>query len=138
MQNFHFVCLFPNGKYPLLQCERLWFQQNSAKCSLCCKRQYLDQIIPSQLIGKCEPIEWPWSHLKNVLYKTRPNNVEELKEKITFKCGKINKEVIIKVQQRFIASLWYCQAQEGLNFEQLIKQFLRFITLLNSKFFTKN
>jgi len=33
-----------------------------------------------------------WSHLKTVVFKTKPENTEELKERITFECGKINEE----------------------------------------------
>lgn len=32
-------------------------------------------------------------YLKNVVYKSRSENIEEMKERIAFKCEKINKKI---------------------------------------------
>lgn len=128
------VILFPNANNPAIPNENLWFQQDGAPPHYAADvRRYLDQVFPNRWIGRRGSIEWPprspdltpldfflWGHLKNVVYKTRPDNIEELKTRITNECNNISQETVSKVQREFIDRLGYCQAQEGLHFEHLI------------------
>lgn len=125
--------LFPNANNPAIPNENLWYQQDGAPPHYAADvRRYLDQVFTNRWIGRRGSIEWPprspdlnpldfflWGHLKNVVYKTKPHNIEELKTRIRNECDNISQETINKVQREFIDRLGYCQAQEGLQFEHL-------------------
>ncbi|XP_045481718.1 uncharacterized protein LOC123685901 isoform X2 [Harmonia axyridis] len=96
--------------------ESLWFQQDCAPSHYAADvRRYLDGIFPNMWIGRREPTEWParspdfnpldyfiWAHLKNVVYKTKPANIEEFKERIQTEINNITQETIHKFQDYFL------------------------------------
>lgn len=126
--------LFPSANNPGNIDETLWYQQDGAPPHYAAYiRNYLDEVFPNKWIGRRGHIEWPprspdltpldfflWGHLKNVVYKSKPNDIQELKERIRQEINNISQETIAKVQQEFIARLGHCQAQEGLQFEHLL------------------
>lgn len=128
------VTLFPSRNNCRTPDENLWYQQDGAPPHYALAvRSYLDQVFPNRWIGRRGTVEWAprspdltpldfflWGHLKNVVYKCKPDNIQELKNKIRLECNNISQETINKVQQEFIDRLGYCQAQEGFQFEHLI------------------
>lgn len=59
-------------------------------------RAYLDQTFPDRWIGRAGPLAWPprspdlnpldfylWGHIKTSVYRTKPRNIDELKQRIT-------------------------------------------------------
>lgn len=128
------VNLFPSRNEPGVHCENLWYQQDGASPHYAVQvRAYLDQVFPNKWIGRRGTIEWPprspdltpmdyflWGHLKNVVYKSRPASIEDLKSRIRIECAKITEDIISNVQREFIDRLGYCQAQEGRQFQHLI------------------
>jgi hypothetical protein len=138
LQNFlipTLVNLYPSRNNPGILDENLWYQQDGAPPHYAAVvRHYINQVFPNKWIGRRGPVEWPprspdltpldfflWGHLKNVVYKVRPANIEDLKNRITTECRNISEETIRKVQQEFIDRLGYCQAAEGGQFQHLIK-----------------
>ncbi|XP_030754949.1 uncharacterized protein LOC115881550 [Sitophilus oryzae] len=127
--------LFPNRNNPEMSHENLWYQQDGAPPHYAVYvRRFLDQVFPGKWIGRRGSIEWPprspdltpldfflWGHLKNVVFKTKPDNLEELKNRIRRECDNISRETISRVQEEFINRLGFCQAQEGFQFEHFIK-----------------
>ena len=127
--------LYPNGNDPDLPNEELWFQQDGAPPHYAADvRRYLNDTFPGRWIGRRGPIEWParspdlnpldfflWGHVKNVVYKNRPNNIEDLKNEIRLAFRNISQQTIINVQREFFDRLGYCRAVNGGHFQHLIK-----------------
>ena len=96
-------------------------------------REYLDQVFPNRWIGRRGSKEWParspdlnpldfflWGYLKSSVYKDRPNNIDELKDRIKQGTRSVTTAMIENVQQEFINRLAHCQAVNGQHFEHLI------------------
>ncbi|CAH1104615.1 unnamed protein product, partial [Psylliodes chrysocephalus] len=97
-------------------------------------RQFLNDAFPCQWIGRRDPIEWParspdltpldfflWGHLKSFVFKTKPDSIEDLRQRIITECSNIPREVFHNVRTEFENRLYYCLAQNGMHFEHLIK-----------------
>lgn len=98
-------------------------------------RQFLNDAFPGQWIGRRGPIEWParspdltpldfflWGHLKSIVFKTKPDSIEDLRQRIITECRyNIPREVFHNVRTEFENRLYYCLAQDGMHFEHLIK-----------------
>lgn len=61
-----------------------------------------------------------WGYLKSKVYQSRPNDREELKERIRTEIAQITPEVLVNVRDEFIARLSHCIIAEGHQFEHLI------------------
>lgn len=119
---------------PLISEDILHFQQDGAPPHYAALvREWLDNRFPGRWIGRRGPIEWParspdlspndfflWGHLKSVIYKTAPENIQVLKNRITTVCRAITPETFQKVRQEFEARLYYCLEKNGEHFEHLI------------------
>lgn len=90
-------------------------------------------MFPGRWIGRRGPIEWPhrspdlppmdyflWGYLKAKVFKTKPENIEELKERIRQECRLISAEVIRNVQNEFQYRVGHCQIVNGQHFEHLL------------------
>lgn len=88
---------------------------------------WLDQKFPRKWIGRySQEIKWPprspdltpldfylWGKLKENVYRTRPNNVEELKRRITEECELISHQELAKVMNHCQRRLEKCIQVEG-------------------------
>lgn len=87
-------------------------------------------------IGKSGQIRWPprspdltpldyflWGHLKNKVYKDRPQNIEELKVKIRDEINLINNNpsIIRKCRNNLVKRIRLCLQQNGNVFEHLLQ-----------------
>ncbi|GAB1867348.1 Transposable element Tc3 transposase [Camponotus japonicus] len=61
-----------------------------------------------------------WGYLKEQVYKTKPTNIEELKQRITDEMSLITVDMLRNVRDSFQLRLVYCQAVEGRQFEHLL------------------
>lgn len=127
--------LFPNPLDPNLTDERLWFQQDGAPPHYAAiVRQYLDRIFPGRWIGRRGAIEWParspdltpldfflWGHLKSRVYIQKPNNIEDLKERIREEIRNITPEMLHNVRDETYHRLGCCQHLNGTHIEQLLR-----------------
>ncbi|XP_074041245.1 uncharacterized protein [Leptinotarsa decemlineata] len=111
----------------------IWFQQDGAPSHFARPvREYLNDVYPGRWIGRRGPYEWPprspdstpldfflWGYLKSKVFKTKPANIEDLKEGMRQECRLISDEVIRNVQNEFQLRLGYCQLVNG-HFEYLL------------------
>lgn len=127
--------IFPNNANPNLPAQHIWFQQDGAPPHFGREvREYLDETFPNRWIGRRGTIEWParspdmtpldfflWGHIKNLVYKNRPQNIEELQERIRHEIHSIPRNILLDSLQNFIQRIHYCQEVNGEHFEHLIK-----------------
>lgn len=123
--------LFPDHLEADVPNHNIWFQQDGAPPHFARPvREYLDEIFPGRWIGRRGPVEWParspditpldyflWGYLKSKVFKTRPENVEVLKERIRQECRLISPQVLENVRNEFYYRLGYCQQVNGQHFE---------------------
>jgi len=112
----------------------VWFQQDGAPPHFALVvRQYLHEAFTDRWIGRRGAIEWParspdltpldyflWGYLKNKVYETKPNNLQELQARITNTATLITPEQIINTLNNFYERLAHCITAEGRQFEHLI------------------
>lgn len=120
---------------PLLDEQNLHFQLDGAPPHYALHvRQWLDQRYPDKWIGRRGALEWParspdltpldfflWGYLKTMVYKTPPQDIQDLRHRITDTCRQINNVTFTKVRQEFENRLYFCLANNGEHFEHLIK-----------------
>lgn len=119
--------LFSNAENTNIPADTLWFQQDEAPPHFAQPvREYLNYVFANRWIGRRGEVEWParspdlspldfflLGHVKNEVYKEKPNDVEHLKDKITTVIRSITPEVIHSAIQEFEARLVYCQEVNG-------------------------
>lgn len=112
-----------------------WFQQDGASPHFSVDvRNYLNEVFQDRWIGRRGTIEWParspdlspldfffWGHLKNIIYKTKPDNLDELRNRILLTAHQITNQQLRNSISAFYNRLGYCQIEEGRQFEHLIK-----------------
>lgn len=125
---------FPDVNNPNEIDRSIWYQQDGAPPHYSCTvRNYLNEVFPNRWIGRRGTIEWPprspdltpldyflWGYLKSKVYVNRPDNIADLKNRITEEIHKISPEVIQNVIREFKDRLAYCQEVTGGHFEHLI------------------
>lgn len=111
--------------------ENVWFQQDGAQVHFALiVRHLLNNVFPQRWIGRRGPIEWParspdltpldffyWGYLKSQVYETKPNDIEELKNRIRDVSNEITPEVLQKVTDEVYFRLGLCQEKGGYQFE---------------------
>lgn len=123
--------LFPNPQDPDIPNNEIWFQQDGAPPHFAIAvRQFLDATFPNRWIGRRGPIEWPprspditpldfflWGYLKSKVYVNRPNNIDDLKERIRQEIRLISPEVIENVQRETLYRIQKCLEVNGQQIE---------------------
>lgn len=126
--------LFPNEEDPDLPSDNIWFQQDGAPPHYAANvRRYLEEVFPGRWIGRRGAIEWPprspdltpldfflWGYLKSKVYLQKPNNLEELRERIRDEIQSIPGEILQNVLEETVHRFAHCQAVDGQHFEHLI------------------
>lgn len=129
------VELYPDPNTPDSPSNEIWFQQDGAPPHYSRPvRDYLNLIFNNRWIGRRGVVEWParspdltpldfflWGYLKSKVYVNRPQNINDLKERIRQEIRRITPDVISNVQNEFISRLGYCQIANGQQFEHLLK-----------------
>lgn len=114
--------------------DRLHFQQDGAPPHYVAPvRQFLDDRFPGRWIGRRGPIEWParspdlspldfflWGHLKNKCFATKPESIEDLRQRITAECRNITPDMLQNVRNRFEQNLYHCMESNGSHFQHLL------------------
>lgn len=112
----------------------MWFQQDGAPPhGTKVVREFLRRLFYHQWIGRNGPVAWParspdltpldfflWGYLKNKIYRTFPNTVDELKRNIKTAIEEIEVGTLKKVMATTVRRMLYCKEQNGRHFEQLI------------------
>ena len=120
---------------PQPQRSSMFFQQDGAPPHFATiVRNYLHEQFPGRWIGRQGTIEWPprspdltpldfflWGHLKSVVYRHRPRNIDELKEAITQEIRNIPRETLLRVKMSFSERIEKCLEVNGGHFEHLLQ-----------------
>lgn len=113
--------------------EDIWYQQDGAAAHYGRNvRAYLDGVFVERWIGRRGTIEWParspdltpldyfyWGYLKDRVFRTKPQNLDELRQRIIDESALIPTEMIQNAINAFYHRLAYCQEVNGEQFEQL-------------------
>jgi len=113
--------------------EDIWFQQDGAASHYGQDvRAYLDTVFRDRWIGRRGTIEWParspdltpldyffLGYLKDRVYRTKPQNLAELQQRIVDESALIPIEIIGNAVGAFYQRLAYCQEVNGEQLEHL-------------------
>lgn len=120
---------------PLQLRRNMFLQQDGAPPHNCrIVFDYLNTHFPNHWIGTHGPVSWPpqspdltpddfflWGTLKNSVYKSRCNNIEELKQKIIDACNNISVDTLYAVTNREVRRrLEKCQQAFGGHIENIL------------------
>lgn len=96
-------------------------------------REWLDDHYPGRWIGRNGPILWParspdfnpldffiWGFIKEKVYATPPQNVDEVKNRIAAAILEITPDKLERVMQTIPKRLRLCLETDGFQFEQLV------------------
>lgn len=114
--------------------EQIWFQQDGAPPHYGLQvRQYLDNVFPNHWIGRRGSIEWParspdlspldyflWGYVKDRVYKTKPQNLDDLRNRIQQEIQQIPQDTLQRAVSHFYTAMAHCQTAEGHQFEHLL------------------
>lgn len=111
-----------------------WYQQDGAAPHYGRDvRAFLDTQFPHRWIGRRGEIEWParspdltpldyflWGYLKSKVYQTKPNNLDELRNRILQEAALVDRNMIRTAVSHFYERIAHCQAVGGSQFEHLL------------------
>lgn len=122
---------------PLLERQQMWWQQDGAPAhNAHMVTNFLQNRFGNNFIANASPLlRWParspdlspldyffWGTLKDMVYLSKPQNLEDLKNKIRNACRRITPQMIIATCTRnLLTRLEACVTAEGLHFEHLLK-----------------
>jgi hypothetical protein len=113
----------------------VWFQHDGAPGHYSTEViNYLNICFPEHWIGRRGTIDWParspdltpldfflWGYGKSCVYKSRPQTIDELKERILQAFENISGELLVRVNNEIYNRFGYCMIANGCCFEHLIK-----------------
>lgn len=126
--------LYPDPANPQLPANMIWFQQDGAPPHYQINvRQYLNRVFPNRWIGRRGSMEWParspdltsldfflWGYVKNIVYKTKPLDLADLRRRITLAIRSVTPEMFSNIRRNFYLRLGCCQDVRGEHFEHLL------------------
>lgn len=114
--------------------EEVYFQQDGASPHYArIVRNYLNAVFPNRWIGRGGPIRWParspdltpldyflWGFLKDRVFRTRPENLDEMCDRIIEFCAVPDDEMFERVRESFEERVFVCMSEAGKHFEHLL------------------
>ena len=131
--------------YPIIQQKRMTkkiiFQQDGAPAHFSkAVRSWLNNKFPDRWIGRGGPISWAprspyltpldfflWGHVKTNVYKTKVQDIDDLKARITQEIKTIKTETLHNVFSEISKRMNSCISVEGDTFEQYLWSFFVWI-----------
>lgn len=112
---------------PLNMRKDMWLQQDGAPPhNSCVVREFLDRKFFNKWIGTNGPILWPprspdmtpldfflWGYLKDIVYATQPNSLNDLIQRIRNACESISTDRIDNVYESIPRRYEYCINNDG-------------------------
>ncbi|CAK9796229.1 hypothetical protein ANTPLA_LOCUS701 [Anthophora plagiata] len=112
---------------PIVQRQNLWFQQDGAPPHYAIAvRNWLNINFENKWIGRGGPIAWSsrspnlspcdfflWGYLKQIVFQTPVENVNDLRTRITIACRSISEEMLKSVEKQFLKRLQLCISNDG-------------------------
>lgn len=125
--------LLDNVPLAILQ-NPIWLQLDGAPAHFSrAVRDWLNLNYPGRWIGRGGHVAWPprscdltpldfflWGYIKSIVYRTPPDNEQELRQRIIAACQTITPEMIRNVQRSITRRLEQCIDVNGQNFEYLL------------------
>ena len=122
-----YLAMLDRTLWPFARYKRLTFQQDGAPAHYALDvRAWLDEKFPNRWIGRRGPTEWPprspdltpcdfflWGYLKERVYRERPANIQDLRDRITQCCAEIPADLLAKVCHSVPDRFRTCIAAEG-------------------------
>lgn len=112
----------------------VYFQQDGAPAhSSRLVTRYLNIVFPGRWIGRFGPMPWPprspdltpldfflWGFLKDKVFRTRPDNLQDMENRILENSQIPDREMFARVRQSFEKRLLMCLHENGKQFEHLL------------------
>ena len=112
----------------------MWYQHDGAPPhSARCTRHILNRKYPNKWIGRGGPRSWParspdltpldfflWGTIKEYVYRTPINNVQELRDRIDEAFATITPEMLQRSRENLIRRAQLCIEMNGGHFEHLL------------------
>lgn len=112
----------------------VYYQQDGAAAHFArLVRTYLDLVFPNRWIGRLGPISWPprspdltpldyflWGFLKEKVFRTVPENLQEMQDRILENCLLPDQEMFGRVRNSFENRILMCLHEGGKQFEHLL------------------
>ena len=119
---------------PLLEKNKIVFQQDGAGAhNARIVTNYLNEHFPERWMGRYGPIRWParspdlnpldfflWGYCKEEIYKTIPEDVEELNTRLHYAIWAIEEDVMEDVHRNLLKRMRACVRMNGGHFEHLL------------------
>lgn len=113
----------------------MYFQQDGAPPHYSLLVRYiLDTIFPNRWIGRKGPLKWAprspdltpldfflWGYLKDKVFRTRPENLDEMCARIVEFCAVPDAEMFENVRESFVERVFVCMHEHGKQFEHLLR-----------------
>ena len=120
--------------YPLNELQQLWWQQDGAPAhNAGIVTDYLNTVFPGKWIGNRGVVLWParspdlaphdfflWGHLKDLVYKTPPNDINLLRQSLERTMDRVPGRIIQRAINKVPERIQMCIQQQGHLFEHLI------------------
>lgn len=112
----------------------IYFQQDGAPAHFTLNvRGYLNLTFPNRWIGRGSYFAWPprfpdltpldyflWGFLKDRVFRTKPDNLQEMNDRIIENCGYIDDDILERVRESFKTRLFVCMDEGGKQFEHVL------------------
>lgn len=112
----------------------MWVQQDGAPAHYSVLvRNWLNENFPNKWIGRGGPFDWPprspdltpldfffWGHLKNLVYLTPVNNINDLRNRIMESAATVNENTLRSVTRAIRVRLLACINAGGEHFENVL------------------
>jgi hypothetical protein len=119
---------------PLFERNKMFFQQDGAgPHNARIVTNYLNEQFPGRWMGRYGPIRWParspdlnpldfflWGYCKESIYKTLPEDVDDLETRLRYAIWNIEEEVMENVQLNLLKRMRACIRMDGAHFEHLL------------------
>lgn len=119
---------------PLLERNKIVFQQDGAgPHNARIVTDYLNEQFPGRWMGRYGPIRWParspdlnpldfflWGYCKEEIYKTLPEDIDDLDMRLRHAIWAIEEDVMANVQGNLLKRMRACVRMDGAHFEHLL------------------
>jgi hypothetical protein len=119
---------------PLTVRRDMWFQHDGAPAHFSAQtQQHLDIQFPDRWLGRGGPVSWPaispdlipldlflWGHLKEIVYRDPPTDIEDLLAKFHAAVATIDADMLRRVQASIPRRAAACRRMRGGHFEHLL------------------
>lgn len=122
-----YLAMLKDFLWPKVKHKGMYFQQDGAPPHYALiVRDWLNEKFANRWIGRRGPIEWParspdlsppdfflWGYLKDIVYRSRPTTIAQLRERIATVCAEIPVEMCAKACKSVVKRFEACRDAGG-------------------------